>query len=340
MIDKLKSLLNKTSELENQIEEIEKSNQSKAPQVICSCFSKNLLNFSILSSRTILLAEFNVDEDSVITFQNQIDINLATNQKVKFSIIVNDISIYKSTKNLNAGYNQVNLIKTYTPFISEKIKVYLQITSVDNKLVTLISESLFVWGINESYASIEYQAVETSDKFLLSYINNNVLYFLYTNKENTANNYEDFNYFSSAKSHSFVYVKNQNKIYLFRVDLDGRLFYSNFDDNNEIYLTNNVSKVSAAASSDTICVTYVKDNICHYLEINKDGKYSIDKTINNLRNKIINTYVYYNNYKSKFYIVLTDEYSSNFIMESLSESKSSSSTLNASYEINITTYGG
>lgn len=339
MIDKIKTLLNRTTELEEEVDNINSNSQEIVETNNYITFTKNLLNYSILNTQRILVAQVEVTQNSNIYIQALVELSLSTAQKVTFSIIVDEISIYKSTKSLSSGFNQISIMKAYTPLVSKQIDIYIEITPTENKLLTLTTISLSIWGIVESKNNLKYQAVETEENFVLSYLANNEMYYKTTNKDISTNNAEDFVRYKSAKSFAFAYDSTNKVLYNFRIDMSGKLFYSNFDDKNEIYLTNNAEDVSACSNDDIILVTYIKNNTCYFMLINENSNISEEKQLYFNNYIIKNCYCYYNSFNEKFYVILTDEKNSNYFIESYNESASNQESINASVSLLIDTYG-
>ena len=211
MIDKIKTLLNKTNELEEKINLLSnnQNNYNIANNFIC--FSKGLLNLSFFNTNKLLLAEFETLENFPLYFQNQIELNIPTNQTIKISLSINNITFFKSTRKLQTGYNQFTIMKSYVPLKSENVELYLKITTEDESPITILSNTLFVWGLYNVTNEKQYQALETNDYFYLSYLNNNTLYYSKIEKSEVELNSEDFTYYSTAIGYSFAYLKQNNK---------------------------------------------------------------------------------------------------------------------------------
>ena len=338
MIDTIKTLLNKTNELEEKINNINTSNENNTNSSNFICFSKGLLNLSFLTSNKILIAKFETIQNNNLYFQNQIELNMPSSQEVKISLIINNIAIYRSTRKLQAGYNQLNIMKSYTPLSSEEVELYLEIKCSENSLATLISDTLFVWGLNNIANEISYQAIETNNNFILSYLENNTLYYSFIDKGETSLNSEDFAYYANAISYCFVYSKYLDKLYLFRVDLDGNLFYTDFYENYEKYICSNVTHVSCSASNDIVLISYIQDNYCYTVEMDNTEALSMFTKIQCYDFAICKSLAYYNEHNEKFYLILSDKNNSNYILESVGETTTEHNYLYAEYSIEISTY--
>ena len=75
MIDKIKTLLNKTNELEDEIEQISETSNEKTETSNYVTFTKNLLNYSILTTQKVQIAQIEVTKNSSIYFQMLIYVN-------------------------------------------------------------------------------------------------------------------------------------------------------------------------------------------------------------------------------------------------------------------------
>jgi hypothetical protein len=337
MIDTIKTLLNKTSALEEEISTLSETSQKTSETNGYICFNKNLINYSILSKQKISIAKIEVVKNSSLYFQTMVELNLSSSQKVTFSLIANNISIYKSTKSLSSGFNQITLMKSYTPLTSEEVDISLEITPIEEKQLLIENISLSVWGLASTQEITKYQVLELENEFLLAFLNNNYIYFTRTEKQDSINNSEDFVPYKSAKSFSYAYLAETKQLFLFRVDLSGRLFYSNTDDENEYFVTSNVSAVSACSSENSILVTYIKNGYCYYIEL-FDNSFSIEKQIYCNSKALSDVYCYFNKYSNKFYVLMSDSNNSNFLVESASETKSFGENLSAKINLSITSY--
>ena len=340
MINSIKTLINKTNELEEKINNLSHSQANIYSTGGFASFSKNYINLSFSNLDNFIIAEFETEASKHLYFQNQIELNLPLSQNVKITLLLNDIAIYKSTRKLQEGFNQISIMKSYVPFKSEQVKVYLKIVAEDGSPITIISNNLFVWGLYEKPSQIEYQAIETNDKYLLSYINNNSIYYCFVEKNESSLNAEDFQYFGTAQSYSFVYNNKLDELFLFRVDLNGNLFYTEFFENNETYITSNVSHVSATMGNNLIVVSYIKNSNCHTFEFDSNRTILNGTAVSCFNFELIKSYIYYNSFNNKYNLILTDINNSNYLTQNVVETETEHKFINASYSISITTYEG
>ncbi|MBQ8424535.1 MAG: hypothetical protein IJX17_00760 [Clostridia bacterium] len=336
MINRLLDLTNKNDEFEKYLESFENFQNKLSKNSTCLSCVRNFSNLEIILPKKILLTKLNGKEKSKIFFQCLIDFNSSFDEEIEFSLIVNDISIYKSNKKLNSGSNQVCIMQNYTPISSENLSVYIEISPLNEKTINLSMVSLFMWGKFDELETINYQALETKDYYLVSMLDNNSLYFAELEKIKNQLNFNDYNYINDAISYSISYNKNSDTIYLFRVDLMGNLFYSNLANKNEIFLTNNITKVSSSISNNgSILVSYIKNNCCYYFEITNNIVSVHKKLLNN--NFLVNDCLcYYNKHRDKFCIIISTENESNYFIEQVSHNDCGIINISANYSISIT----
>lgn len=338
MIDKIKTLLNKTNELEEKINTLSSNQSNIYNSTNFVCFSNGVLNLSMFNSDKLLLAEFETLENFPLYFQNQIELNIPTSQTIKISLSINKITFFKSTRKLQSGYNQFTIMKSFVPLKSEKVELYLKITTEDNSPITIISNTLFVWGINSYSNNVSYQILETEENYYLSYLNSNLLYYTKIDKKETELNSEDFTYYSGAISYSFAYLKSIDSVFLFRVDPDGNLFYTNIINNNEKFIDSNISHISTAYKNNLILISVIKDNQCYTFEMNDNEIFSKPNLIDSNNISLTKSYLFYNKFNGDFYIILSDKYNSNYITKSLKEYNFNQHLINAQYSIEYQTY--
>lgn len=333
----LKSLKNKTDELEQEIFNLNEITENISNTNKFASFNKNLTSQTLIETKQFLITSFFANKQENLHMQALVELNLNSSQNIQFSIIINNLSIFKTKKFLQSGFNQLTLIFDYLPLSNENIDIYIQITPLDGKEISLNNVLLSVWGIEIQKDDFEYQIISTSNNYIISFLDNKCLFILKTEKVNGTYNIEDFAYFKPSKSYSFSKLTDNEDIYLFRVDPSGNLFYSNIADQYETFVDNNVSKVSSASNNSTILVSYIKNNLCYYFEFN--GKISsVIKQINWHGMTLSNTYCFYNDIKKNFSITVTDINNENYLIESQTETTSASDNISASVDISISTY--
>ncbi len=136
---------------------------------------------------------------------------------------------------------------------------------------------------------------------------------------------------------SFAYSKESNQIFLFRINLNGDLFYSKLNETEE-YLISKISYVSAISLNNILYVFCISDGKCLYFEIDELGNMSLTKTINTYFNKLVRVNAFYNDYNNKIYVNISDSKNSNYLMEQTIETTNVASNISASYSLTINTY--
>lgn len=338
MINKLKTTYRKTIALENQVQELSHSKNDIKNQTNCVTFSRQLLNLSIRVTKKIFLAEFEVTKGSSLYFQNQIEMNLTESHKVRFTLIVNGVYVYRSNKELSAGYNNITIMKAYEALLSEKVQVYLLIEPEFGKEVILTGETLAVWGITEKKEVSNFEALETPTNFVLGFIDNQTLYYLLAPKELSGYTFEDFSVWGTAISCSFVYDSVNDALILFYVDANHNLFMLNFVNKNQTYIESDVDYVSACSNDESIFACYVKNNSIFYFDY-KNLIVSNHKKLERVSTKFVTCKSAFNLYNNKFYIVGTDKFASNYLFESVTHDFADSMQISAGYTFNISIYG-
>lgn len=338
MIDALKTLINKTNDLETKINNISDSKNINNITNNFICFSKGLINLSFLNSNKLLIAKFETIKGNHLYLQNQIELNIPVSQNIKISLLVNDIAIYRSTRKLQTGYNQLTIMKNYLPLTSEPVSVYLEVLAEDNSLITIISDTLFVWGLSNISKKTSYYAVEIEDDFLLAYLDNNTIYYKITQKSEISLNSEDFNYYSNAKSFAITYFKTTKQLFFFRVDIDGNLFFTDFYKNHETFIDSNISHVSCTCNNNLILVSVVKNGKCYTFELDKLFTPSNQILVDCHNIYIEKSYLHFNEFNNKFYLIVTDKNSSNYLLETIDEYEFDQSFINVDYNIDFSSY--
>ena len=341
MIDQLTELTNKTNELESKIQSLTEKQTFDELQTNSISFSRNFSSLEIIMPKRILVARIEPKQNLNILFQCQIDLDLSASENVEISFIANGFVIYKTYKILPAGSNQVSIMQNFKPLTNDKFSVYVEIIPTTQRPVILNHISLFAWGnLNGDY-SIDYQAIDVGNKYLLSVNDNNCIYALKSDKEVGEFNISDLNYVGSGISHCFVYDSDGDITYLFRVDLSGNLFYSNFAAQNEIFLASGVSNVSAdMSSSGKMLVTYTKNSECYYFEINENHVVSIHRKVYSNSVLVKKVLCYYNPFRNKFLVILSSNSDNNYLIEELNENFSNSDTISVQYGFFVSTVNG
>lgn len=336
--NQIKALINKTEELEKSIkfldDELNNSNINKYKNIQC-----NLLNYSIVSSRKILISSVNLKRNNKVYFDCKITVNILSSQTINFYFIVDNLCLKKVSKNLSSGHHTINIEDSYLSLKNTPVKIELQVINEQEKLIYLESINLLINGIEDEFETYQYNGLISNENLLISILAHKRLFIGTKSLETSIFSIENLNFHSWAISHSLAFDPQNRIAYLLRVDLDGRLFYSNLNDKNEIYLTSCVQSVSSIYCNNILYVTYIKNKSCYTFEI-ENGTSSKHKKITNIRKPIINSRLYYNNFINKIYLILTDKNNSNYLLESINTNLTQGETLSSSFEISLTLAGG
>ena len=337
MISNFNDLVNKTIELEEKINKLNKTIIKNENNNYFSLFNNNCINISVINQKTISLAKIDNQKQQMF-YQLNLNFSLSAKQEIEFYLIANNIRIGHHIQEFEVGNNTVNLSGVYQDITSENINVKVLVNPKSDKLVLINSSSLTVWGTSIAQTDNEFYAIETETKYLLSYQTNERLYFKNFLKENVdAQNDISFEYAMPAISHSICYDEINKKCYLFRVDKNNNLFLSNFDDFNEVFIANSVTKCSLISYDGKLIFSIIKNKNCYVGEIKNNTVISCDP-ITNISGEHENCYLYFNNYTNKVFLVLTKKDGSNYLFESLNEIFSSGENLKAKINLEIFTY--
>ena len=325
----LEKLRLKIIDLEEKINNITSKKEAQSNSGVY-IFQKELLNFKISKTKTVRIKTL----DNILKNQIFVQLKLAfynfSQQDIKFSLLADKIQIAQEIKNCSNGLNEILIFGTYHNQVSDKIQIDVSVTPHQGKQITLFNATLTIWGISTTEYE-EYHALETTSDYFLSYISNGRLYYKIFNKNTDAQSI-NFQYFSDANSHSSCCANDE--IYLFRVDPDRNLFFSNFSNINEIFIAKNVSNVACCYYNNSIIFCYITNGDAFYGEI-KNNIVISNKQINSLHGKFISCYLYFNNLNSKTYLILTKKDQSNYLLESIANTNSSSENIYAISNLNI-----
>lgn len=319
----------KLNSLEEKIKKLETKSISSLDNLGFNVYNKNLLNKNIISAKTFILKTITNNPKHTLFFQAKIKLLNYSTQDIQLKLLADDIQIEEETIKHNSGIVETTIFGTYQNLISDTIKIKLFVNPKSKKQITLLNTTLTVWGISETFAE-EYDATENNSKYFLSYISNDRLYYKYFLKTKNVDEV-DFDFFEESSSHSTCCFSDN--IFLFRVDPNNNLFFCNVDNFEEKFIKNNVTKVSACASNDSIVFCFISDESCYYGEIKNNAIISINK-INSPVGKYINCYTYCK--YDKCYVIVTKDNGGNYLLESLTPSYSSNENISAQVSISIT----
>ena len=227
-------------------------------------------------------------------------------------------------------------------------------SAIDINSVTLSNLSIVILGAEGSndFAEIEMRAIalENDERVLISYIDDNKLYYTFSTQTETSLKNSDFTYLSPAISHAFVNEQFKTEstlspqIILYKVDTNNKLYQVYpFTNQKEQLIDTNVSIVHACPcpliSEGKNIVVYIKDGDCYY-QIARDGGTTIPKKINLPTGKYIDIRAVSNIDNDYIYVIASHENGSNYIIRSLIEKSTGNliENLDLSYQIYVSKY--
>lgn len=333
MNKEIKKLVAKTEDLEQQIETIvnETKNSNSA-----SVFQKNFLNYSILEEKTFVLSSIYATYSANILLSLKLNLFLPYAQSVETALLINNSVIKKEKFNCKIGDNVLDIIQSYYPQMDQNIEISIKVKPLESRQIILKNANLTIIGASQNEKNSEYKICERQNDYLISYIFDDKLFYTVAEKSNLSIDLSDFTFLSSSKSHCFVYDENSKKTYLFRVDNNYNLFYSELFNSEEIFIANNVKSVSAVYGNNRIFVAFIIENQCYYLEIS-NNLLSVKKSID-LIFGAKNCFVTYNQTNKKYYILITTITNENYLIESINEKHQNSENIsfNCSFTLSET----
>ena len=330
----IKNLQQQILDLENRLEKFEKKTDNIIADSKFSTWCNNLLNVNIVTRRTLTVKTIKNISNQNLFFQLTIKFFNYSNQDIKFDLLCDNIQIGTEQNNFQNGLFDITISGTYKNTISDSLNIFTSINPKNNKQVTVLSTKLTVWGISQS-EQYEYDAILTSTYCILTYIANGRLYYKKFNKELDDKDF-DFLYLNDSISHSLT--SHNDEVFLFRVDSEGNLFFSKFLNNNETFISKNVSKVSSCIFNNSILFTYISNGECYYGEIINNIVISNNK-ITSIFGKFNNCYMYSENFNNRCYLILSKENGSNYLLENIKDNFSSSENIYADINLSITQEG-
>ncbi|MBQ8451562.1 MAG: hypothetical protein IJ538_02165 [Clostridia bacterium] len=333
MINPIKTILQLTENLDNK-SQVANKNLVQNNIIFPAIFSKYFNGQSIVKNFQTSIAKINITKNQNIYLNGIVDLFFTENTTISIKIFIDDTPIYKTTRNVNPGTQQINLTKNYLPLFSDTVNLQFEISSKQDTSFIINGITLTCFGLDENHQIHKYETLVLENYFLISMCDKNTLYYLNSPKENSLYSTEDFNSIQSTTDYSFA--KLGNKIYLFRVDTSGNLFYREFNDTNDIFIEKEVTSVSSSSDGEKILLSYVKSGICYHMEMISNGLSFPTKI--NFTNPINNVSSFYDDLKEKFFLILTDKFNSNYIVESVDENEILNSNLSVSCSIEISDY--
>lgn len=328
--DSIKKLQSQIDKLESKIERFEKSSIDKINTLGFSVWTKNLLNFKVSDRRKFHIATIDNNQKNNLFFQIKTSFYNYSEQMVQFDLYCDNIKIGSEIQTFDNNLCEITVCGTFQNFVSDKIEVYLVANPKNKKRISIITSTLTIWGISQTQTE-EYNATQTLDKYFLSYISNNHLYYKIFDK-NIEDTEFDFEFKGDYISHSIC--SNNNNLYLMKIDLDGNLFFEDIQANQEIFITSNTRKVSSCYYQDSIYFAYISNNDCYYGEI-KNNVVISNKKLTSLFGKFNSCYLYSNPFINKCYLILNKLDGSNYLLENIPEIFKSDENIIANINLSI-----
>lgn len=335
MIGELKEYLSKLNVLERQIEEL---------NLIAQEFERkkyilkrvDFLNYSCLEKESFKIAHIKIAKDNHLLIECSIEIFCASEQDVEICLMIGDVMIQKINKKLGIGMNNVSISQEYLSFVDQDADICVDINPTEEKEIVLQGCNLKIWGIDSVVKKEKYDVVDCGENLFIGILDDEKIYYKIITKQAAKLNKIDLDFFAKAKSFCLGYFKKNEKVFLFRVDLDGNLFIDNLLEGDSLFVDSEVIDVSCAASDEKIVAAYIKNGLCKSIEIETDNLVNIsDIDYNYINNECA---VFYNNYSDKFFIVLKNLHGENIMLEMVKETFAGGENLGAVYDIFIETY--
>lgn len=327
----LEKLRLKVIDLEERINALSKKNQTQELDGV-TIYSKQFLNFKIISPKTLHIKTLNNNVDRQIFIQLKVNFYNFSQQNIKFNLLADKIQIGQEIKNFNNGSNEITIFGTYKNSINDKIEISLFVNPQGSKQITLTNTVLTIWGVSETPIE-EYHAIETPTKYFLSFLTNNRLYYKFFNKESN-DQVHDFIFLEEASTHSVCC--DGDEIIIFKTDTAGNLFFNKLSNHDEIFIANNVSNVSCCFSNESLIFCYISNGEAYYGEI-KNNVVISNKKITSPHGKFSSCYLFFNAKNKKTYMILSKKDNSNYLLESVSDAHCSSENIYAISNLNIST---
>jgi len=298
----IKELLSKINKLEREIKSIESAAKDVGITKLASR-KKELLNYSCVKTEIIEFDSLSLTAGNNMLVECELEFVAAAVQEVEISIVISQLVIVKSKQRAVIGINKFSLAQEFLALESKQDNIYVYITPLDGKQILLSSCQMNIWGGESKEESKKCNVIELDDKFLLSFIKNNIIYYKIITKQTEMFAEIDFEFCAYAKDYSFAYLKSKKELYLFRIDENFNLIIDNLTTGEMFYIDNQVTNISAAFSEEKIVAAYIKNNIFYVLEI--ENKNAIFKSEIGYKSIIKNVVVFYNKFSQDFCFVLS-----------------------------------
>lgn len=290
-------------------------------------FKENInYTFKLNSDLKLDFPTFQIQSNKEICFQTKISLNSSQECDITIFYLLNNCVFYQENNHINKGNNNIVLFKSYTPLADEQVSFQIMFKTENSSAEILVDDvKTIIMGISNANLKedICLRAIQTSNEdILISFIDNNKLYYTNSKQIEKSLTYDDFSYLSKAISHSFSLENfNSTSIILYKVDEQGNLCHNKcFEGEEESLIDTNVSIVHSCTCPDSTntsnLITYIKNGKCYYTTLTKNkigtikqfalpvGEYSDIYAISNPNNDYI-------------YVIASHTNGSNYIIRSI-----------------------
>ncbi len=331
----IKELLSKINKLEREIKSIESVTKDFGITKLASR-KKELLNYSCIQTEIIEFDNLLLTVGDNILIECELEFVAAAVQEVEISIVISELIIVKSKQKAVVGINKFSLAQEFQALETKQNNIYVYITPLDGKQILLTSCQLNIWGGETEEKTKKYNVASLGDKFLLSFINDGVVYYKIITKQVEMFAEIDFEFCAYAKDYSFAYLNSKNELYLFRIDENFNLILDNLTTGEMFYIDNQVTNISAAFSEEKIVAAYIKNNVFYVIEI--ENKNTFSKSEIGYKSIIKKANVFYNKFSQDFCFVLSLVSGRNIMLRQQKETGNFGEHINLEYDIYAFSY--
>jgi len=309
-------------------------------------------NINKNSSYKLCLDNVVVSKSKNILFQVKISLTANIEGEVSFELIIDDLIIHNEVRSVSKSHTDIIILKKYTTIKAGNLPVCLHIATESEDLTITINDiTTVILGAdnNVSSSDIELRALKINkeNNIIVSYIDNNELFYLTTSLTEQSLKTEDFKFLAPSKSHCFClesFANSEETVFLYRVDTDGKLYFSRFlTGEPEVFIDENVDVVYACpcpeVSDDFHIITYIKNGSCFYRTF-KNDIISTEKNLMFPKDKYVDIRVVSKQDCEHIYVIATNQNGSNYILHSLVEVSTGkiNEFLSASYSMFVSKY--
>lgn len=185
--------------------------------------------------------------------------------EIGVELLAGDMPLVQETRTID-GQTQVILMKTFEPSLLGDYNICLRVKILSESFSCQIENcQLVTWGCvaSNKTSGMCMRLLSHDGGVLVSYAHNNQIFMATSPVEKRSLDKSDFILLASGISHSFA-VDKQNRLYFFRVDASGNLFYSKYSNlADETKIDSSVSVVFARKCNEKmpedILICYIKD---------------------------------------------------------------------------------